>query len=241
MAERSPSFWRRFVQRVQSMWQDEAASGRGERRFWVRYPSNVETWCRPHGAPRDRRSPARVVNISMGGMSLLVRQQFATGDMLSVEVPSAAASPGEVVLCVLHVAPRSGGEWCIGCALIGELHDTEMEALGAEWRRPSPDDLRHWVRYPSDAKAAIEIVGDGDSGLRAAEVSDICPTGLGLRVGTPLDVGTVLLIELLPGDGKAPCTKPACVVRVVRQEDGRWLLGCFFIRTLNKAEFRAFR
>jgi hypothetical protein len=240
MGERRISFWRRLLDSVRSMLQDEEANDT-ERRFWVRYPSAVETWCRRRGAPEDQRVPARVVNVSMGGLNLLVGREFHTGDTLRVEVPSAAPRLVDVLVCVLHVTMLDNGEYSIGCVIIGELSDAEMEAVGAEWRRPMAHDHRHWIRYRTEATAIYEIVGESGTARSTAAVGDVSATGVALLVDEEVPVSTVLLVDLKPPDRQGPATKPACVVRVAPKEDGGWLLGCIFIRTLNKAEFKAFR
>jgi hypothetical protein len=58
-------------------------------------------------------------------------------------------------------------------------------------------------------------------------------------VRRPVAVGTLLNVELPTGDGRAPLKVVAGVVRAVGPEDGKWILGCHFVRELTNGEMQA--
>jgi hypothetical protein len=61
---------------------------RSECRRWMRFPCNVETVCYScDTAPGERRS-GRILNISAGGIGLVMRCQFFEGTLLHFELPA---------------------------------------------------------------------------------------------------------------------------------------------------------
>src|SRR4051794_14165972 len=75
-----------------------------ERRAWPRYPTDMEIVCWPVGKGRDAEFKARVRNVSLGGISLLVPRAFAEGDLLNVDLPSSNPEKCCTVLaCVVFV------------------------------------------------------------------------------------------------------------------------------------------
>jgi hypothetical protein len=104
-----------------------------ERRAFVRYGSEAEVFCRPSGAMRDAGWVAKVHNISLTGIGLLLRHRFQPGTALVVELQSASGSerctlPARVV----HATPvrlRDHPYWLIGCEFYRELADHELEAF----------------------------------------------------------------------------------------------------------------
>jgi hypothetical protein len=71
----------------------------------------------------------------------------------------------------------------------------------------------------------------------SAEVLDISPNGMGLLVNRPVEVGTLLNIDLEGGTGRGITTILACVVHVTPR-DGQYSLGCNFIRELSEEELK---
>src|SRR5262249_54743102 len=56
-----------------------------DNRRWVRFPCDVETVCYTTEAAPGERRPARALNISAGGIGLLLPCQFAAGTLLYFE------------------------------------------------------------------------------------------------------------------------------------------------------------
>src|SRR5437764_3575974 len=123
MLQHARRFWRRLVD-----WQ---ANGQApeERRSRSRYPSDLATAVRPLDG--EVRLPARVQDVSCGGVGLVVHQALEPGEVLGVEVPAAAGPSTSVVLaCVVHVRPHGEGEWVLGCSFSEDLSGEDLVAFG---------------------------------------------------------------------------------------------------------------
>jgi hypothetical protein len=234
-----------FWQRVKG-WGQRAAHQQGasdadaDRRVWVRYPADLETTLRPEGSPEAGPLAARVRNISRGGINLVVRRPFETGDLVTVELPSTEADTRYTVLaCVVHVRALADGAWALGCTFSGELSADDLAVFGAQRTRPAPSDQRTWDRYPCTVTASYELLLAPERGRQAAQVLNISATGVGLRVHQAVEAGTLLSVDLYgAGGGHAP-TLLACVVHVSARPGGEWALGCNFIRELSEPELAA--
>src|SRR5215471_8214235 len=127
MFARTVSLWRRLVNTEPQAAEGEVAQATAEdRRVWVRHPADLEATYQPLGGPDESRFSARVRNLSLNGINLLVKRPFQAGDMLSVELPSAADGAScSVLACVVHVTPQGQGEWVVGCTFSRELSDED--------------------------------------------------------------------------------------------------------------------
>jgi hypothetical protein len=193
-----------------------------------------------NGAAPERLS-GRVRNISRGGISLVVPRAFDPGDVLGVDLPAPDGDGSYTVLaCVTHASSEPGGEWVVGCTFTQELSDAELRAFGGRRRRsPAPEDPRAWVRFPCRVKATCRLASAAPGPGWPAEVLNISPTGIGLRVERDLEPGTLLSLDLQDPAGRVTTTMLACVVHVTGPEAGRRSLGCNFIRELTDEELRA--
>jgi hypothetical protein len=222
---------------------DSADAGQAveeDRRVWVRHPANLETTCQPAADPDGNRFPARVRNISLGGISLLVNRRFDTGELLSVELPGPAeGSTYTVLACVVHASQQAENDWVLGCTFARELSDEDLRAFGARRRKAPPADQRTWRRFPAAVTASYEIVTAAESRPRAAQILNISPTGIGLVVQEPIAAGTLLSMELPGAGGPARRMILACAVHVTPRGDGEWALGCNFIRSLTDKDLQA--
>jgi hypothetical protein len=104
-----------------------------ERRAWVRYGTDLEALCRGPGRRKAVGWPARVRDISAGGVGLLLRHRFRPGSYLAVELHSPSGGCLRVLgVRVVHTTPTSvDGEpcWVTGCLLTDQLTDDEVQAL----------------------------------------------------------------------------------------------------------------
>ena len=108
-------------------------------RRWVRFPCHVETACYTVDAAPGEQSPARVVNISAGGMGLLLPCEFGPGTLLNLDLEGTPAhTAGPVLLRVVRAAGRPGGDWVLGCEFARRLSNEEMAALLDEPPRSEP-------------------------------------------------------------------------------------------------------
>jgi c-di-GMP-binding flagellar brake protein YcgR len=240
MLERTRSLWRRIVGRGASQQAAQQRSdGAGERRLWIRHPLSVEVVCRSARALEGPHLRAKVRNISLGGVSLVVKQPFREGDLLSVELPGSTPQSATTVLaCIVHVGSEREDEWILGCNFSAELTDEELKLFGAQRIKPSNGDLRNWVRFSSDLTATYCLATNEAKSDHNAVVTDISASGVGLVVTEPIKTGTLICVELHgPNDGPATSVL-ACVVHVAAQGNGQWALGSNFIRELSEEDLQ---
>jgi hypothetical protein len=99
-------------------------------RRWVRFPCNVETVCYTSETAPGERRPARVVNISPGGIGLLLPCEFLQGTLLHFQLPADVAQPGrEMLLRVVRAMEHASGYWFHGCEFAGRLREDDLRAL----------------------------------------------------------------------------------------------------------------
>jgi PilZ domain len=99
-------------------------------RAWVRFPCNVETVCYSVDTAPAEQLPARILNISAGGVGLLVPCQFESKTLLNLQLPPRPRQPGRKVLVrVVQGRPFGNGDWYLGCEFADRLTDAELEAL----------------------------------------------------------------------------------------------------------------
>jgi hypothetical protein len=211
-----------------------------ERRVWIRYPSSAEATCQP-AAPTDSEPVvARVLDISRGGIKLVVNRWFDSGMLLSVQLPGTPQEAGSTVLAyVVRSTSVKDGEWILGCTFASELEEADLRPLGLERVRPDAPDQRSWERLPSDIVATYQVVKADSPNPRSARVLDVSPMGVGLLAEEVLEVGTVLNLELRSPDGKKKLIMLASVVRMASRAGHGSLLGCNFIRELTHRELKS--
>jgi hypothetical protein len=203
-----------------------------DRRLDIRRLTDVETTCRPADGTDVPRFPTRVRNISRGGIRLLLRQPLDSGTLLSIDFPAIEDRPAYTMLAtVLHVTQHTDHEWVAGCAFACELSDADIQAFVTQRRPPDQADLRAHLRIPyitsTDFRVVSEIEREGDQ----ARILDISPIGIGLVIGRPLDVGTLLSLKL-----SGVLNILASVARADAGKDGEWRVGCTFSRELTDRE-----
>ena len=126
-----------------------------ERRASARYPCMIETACRPITKSAGASWPARTVDVSAGGVALVLARRFEPGAILGVRLESPDGKvTRDLLLRVVHVAADVGGTWRLGCRLAGELDEEELRALRAQRVRPSEPDCRAWMRFDCDVETS---------------------------------------------------------------------------------------
>lgn len=235
MFQRVLRTWGRLVGR-----QPAPAAVAEDRRVWVRYPCDLETTLRPANEPQPQRLSARVLDISRGGVHLLVNEHLEPGDLLNVDLPGASEQyPSSALAYVVRVSARPGGEWSVGCTFATELEDEDLQPFGAKRQKAGAPDQRAWVRFPCDAQATYQLVRAIELPPRPARVLNISPSGIALETDGAVAIGALLSLALCDAQGEGGLTMMASVVRVTAQEDGCWVLGCNFIRELAERELQA--
>lgn len=232
------SLWQRLGISASGSAPSDTKIAEEERRVWVRYPANLETTYQAPGQAEASRSSALVRDISCGGANLLVQQPFQPGDMLSVELPTAdAESANSVLACVVRISPEGDG-FALGCIFSRELSAEDLEAFGAKRQKHSPADQRTWMRFPCQVKATYQVVGYEETPILPGEVLNISASGISLLVNRPIEMGSLLNLELQHANGDSVRTMLGCVVRS-NQDGPRWALGCNFIRELSEEDLQA--
>jgi hypothetical protein len=236
MLQHIGTIWRRILKSEQP----GAAGTEEDRRHWDRYPAEAATTVRPANSSDATRYPAKVRNISQGGINLLVDKEFDPGQLLSIDLPTAdRQSHFSVLLCVVHVTQIGDKEWTLGGTFARELSEEDLEAFGARKKRPSHPDKRNWERYPCNLKATYSIVTEGEPVTYEAVVLNISASGVGLSVDRANEAGTLLSVDLMNTSGMVVRTILACVVHAGSWKEGHWALGCNFIRQLNEEDLKA--
>jgi hypothetical protein len=95
----------------------------------VRFPSSHVGFCNPIGGARQPQWPARVRDISAGGVGLILGRRFEPESVLWVELPEEAAPARHYLVRVVRVHPCPGKKWLVGCAFARPLTDDEVKTL----------------------------------------------------------------------------------------------------------------
>jgi hypothetical protein len=241
MLVRTVSLWRRLVggpARAVSARDDSAVAD--DRRVWVRHSTNLEPTVQAEGTTDGEKLSARVRNISLGGISLLVDRPVEPGELLTIEFPGVQEDhPSTVLACVVHVMSHGNDEWALGCTFCRELSDEELQAYGARRVKHSGPEQRVWKRFSTNVTASFQVVGSLEAVKYPAQVLNISVSGVGLAVTRPVTVGALISVDLHGGHGSAERTMLACVVHANARDDAEWALGCNFIRSLSEADLNA--
>jgi hypothetical protein len=235
MLLRNFTFWRKLLGRP------ETAPGsvvEDDRRLWIRYPANLDSSVQLADHPGEDRIPARIRDISHGGVNLLLPNEFQPGQLISLELPNAddPEHPIHLLACVVRCAPAGDDRFSLGCVFSRELSDDDLFSFGARRVRHAPEDQRTYMRFPCQLTAKFNQVGHDDDLPVAALVRDISARGIGLEVENEIEVGALLNLHVI---GRAGHDKSllACVVHTV-QRDKNWHLGCNFIHELSERDFQ---
>ena len=213
---------------------------RDERRVWLRVPCDVQAICQPEGDAEVVRLAAIVQDISRGEITLVVKQPLDNGSLLCVELPGEHLdSTCHVMAHVIQAVARANGECELTCTFATELRDEELRPFEAKRIRPASPDPRRWVRFPCTAKVSLRPANRPDAEATLAESVDISPQGIGLHLFHPIEIGSLLSLELHGSDDDSRLTLLASVVRTASLSGPGWLIGCNFIRELTEPELKS--
>ena len=108
-------------------------------------------------------------------------------------------------------------------------------------RKVSAAERRVRVRYSSNMLTLCQTeVAQVDDFWWSAKVRDISETGIGLTSKRSFEPGTILVIEPLRLSRSSSCVLPqAKVVRVAKQPNGVWAVGCEFMGKLSPEDLKA--
>lgn len=109
---------------------DAVPSADSDHRRWVRFACDVETVCYTCATVPGERRPARVLDVSAGGVGLLIGCEFPVGTILRFELPGRPGQPGlRRRIRVVRAQEHRTGNWLTGCEFTDELRNEELRAF----------------------------------------------------------------------------------------------------------------
>jgi hypothetical protein len=115
----------------------------------------------------------------------------------------------------------------------------QNDSLGAKAGAPTTAlDRRGSERFPCDLEPSWRILGKPSGESWGARVHDLSATGLSLFVRCWIKPGTVLVVRLHGRGERLSRPLPLRVMHATAQEDGEWLVGGMFVRSLHEDELR---
>ena len=106
-----------------------------ERRAWVRYPTSLETSCKPLTVrrPDEGWCLAQVRDISVAGIGLVLSRRFEPGAILTIDLPRTSPRFSPMLLArVVHTTELAEGGWMVGCEFANHLSQDDLRALVEE-------------------------------------------------------------------------------------------------------------
>ena len=101
-------------------------------RVYERQSCEVPTTCQPASARemKELRWGATIVDISQGGLRMILQRRFERGTALAVELPGDGKRESSIVFVkVVHIKGQPDGTWSLGCKFVSDLGDDEVERL----------------------------------------------------------------------------------------------------------------
>jgi hypothetical protein len=104
--------------------------GKRERRIFVRHASRHSASCHAVRSGEEGHWPATILDVSRGGMSLVVCRPFHEGEFLAVELQSPVEGlRDKLFMRVKRASTKGDGVWTLGCRFVSLLSDGELEIL----------------------------------------------------------------------------------------------------------------
>jgi hypothetical protein len=101
-----------------------------ERRASTRYPCNLATSCRLVASLPGEPVPARVRNISVGGVSLVLSHPFEADSLVSIELRSMARGLVRgVQVRIIYSIEHPSGDWILGASFVDALGVEELKSF----------------------------------------------------------------------------------------------------------------
>lgn len=210
-----------------------------ERRVWVHHSCASP---RRDSGPLDGEwcLPATLLDITLGGIQLVLGRRFEVGALLKVEIEGTTPGASRKLLArVIHVNVQADGSYVLGCTFAMELGEDESGLLQARRVKAAETDGRAWVRLPCNVPTSYHPVVAAVYEPWPAAVLDFSPGGMRLLASRPVEPRTLLRVELEAGDGQTSRKVLARVSHCSAQEGGKWILGCAFANELSDADVRA--
>jgi len=103
-------------------------------------------------------------------------------------------------------------------------------------RSAAHDDRRVWVRYPSRRATCCKSAASDDEPSWPAQACDVSRGGLKLLATHKFERGTTLSIGSFNDSAENPSLVIAQVRYATPTPEGKWLLGCAFLKELTEVE-----
>lgn len=101
-----------------------------DQRAWVRFPTRGTIEYRQLPAESGDSRSAELVDLSPGGLGLIVGESLEPGDAITVNLRRQNNQPDRQMLaCVVYMAERTDGKRAIGCNFLHELSERELKEL----------------------------------------------------------------------------------------------------------------
>jgi hypothetical protein len=219
-----------------------AISLAAERRAADRVPCTLTTMCKPLGGARTKAWPATAMDISTGGMAIVLGRRFEPGAILLATLASADGETTRTLfLRVAHITRQDDGTWRLGCAFAKELSQDELDAFEIEKDRPQALERRAWVRFSCNVPTQCRVVAPAQSEVWPARVLEVSPGGMNLLAPVELERGTILSVKLPDGKALVPRFVLVRVLRIDEFSSDRWFLACEFADQITNEDLLRFQ
>jgi PilZ domain len=155
-----------------------------ECRVHPRHESDFQTSLQPIAArgSNDVTWPARIRDVSAGGIGLILQRRFERGAGLAIELPDRATGGTYSVFAkVVHVASVPDGSWRLGCLFVNELDDEALQALLDIGRRQlaSPTQPEVTIGSPTESERQFPATppANGHRPTRRLVITRVCFEG----------------------------------------------------------------
>ena len=166
-----------------------------ECRVYDRHSCEIPASCRPTsggGTGHGSRWTATILDISLGGIRLLLPRRFEPRAILTIELSGKRGEHTWTGLArVVHVAPQKDASWILGCKFFSPLSDDELQGLVPNIILPNSD----------DELQPAETIPLGPSRLARSVVEEEAPKTLPLKKTKATSLSNVhFQIEIQSGE-----------------------------------------
>jgi c-di-GMP-binding flagellar brake protein YcgR len=233
MFKQAASLWNRLV--AHDLKGDAATAAKNEeRRVWVRFPARTDAQIKAAGDEQGILIAAKVLDVSLGGVKLVVDRRFEPGALISLDLPGDDPTSVSALACVVRAEEQPNAEWVLGCTFSRELDAADLRRFGIAKAKPVLPDQRSWFRIECNIRVAYLETNANKPAWHEAQVANISAGGVALLVDRDVPNGTMLTLDLLTSAGERVTTILACVVHISVLPDGARVLGCNFICELSE-------
>lgn len=185
-----------------------------------RFSCDVAVSCQPPSAWRGGRDwPARIRDVSSGGLRLLLRRRFEPGTGLAVEVAGAEDdAPSTLLVRVVRVRAEADGCWLLGCTFVSPLGEEEIQGL-LQPGSPAAAETPAARPFVADIALRGKLVGGGVIRRLIRKLYVPAPPW-------PLPAGLVIGLRFRPFSDDPPVQAR---VDACRTADERRVLECTFL------------